>query len=105
MPLKSFNCGIGGDRIQNILLQTLNLPVSSNQKYDVVLCGTNNSLLDSPEDIIGGILEIARLFKTNYSYVNVVICDILPRDDSWSVNCVSIKEVNQILKLKCYESS
>ena len=56
-------------------------------------------------DIADGILEIARSFKTNYSCVNVIICGILPRDDSWSVNRVSIKKVNLILKLKCYESS
>ena len=41
----------------------------------------------------------------NYSCVNVIICGILSRDDSWSVNQVSIKKVNQILKLKCYKSS
>ena len=42
-----------------------------------------NLLLDSPKDIADCILEI----------------------DSWSVNWVSIKEVNQILKLECYKSS
>ena len=41
----------------------------------------------------------------NYSCVNVIICGILSRDDSWSINQVSIKKVNQILKLKCYKSS
>ena len=29
----------------------------------------------------------------------------MPRDDSWSVNRMSIKNVKQILKLNCYESS
>ena len=29
----------------------------------------------------------------------------MPRDNSWSVNWVSIKKVNQVLKLKCHESS
>ena len=43
--------------------------------------------------------------QTNYSCVNVIICGILPRDDSWSVNRVYIKKLNQILRLKCYESS
>ena len=99
------NCGIGGDRIQHVLWRVLNLPISSNLKNVFVLCGTNSLLLDSPEDVVYGILEIARLFETNYSCVNVVICGILPLDGSWSVNRESIKEVNQILKLKCYESS
>ena len=99
------NCGIGGDRIQHVLWRTLNFPVLSSLKNIVVLCRTNNLPLDSRKYIADGILEIARSFKTNYSCVNVIICGILPRDDSWSVNRVSIKKVNQILKLKCYESS
>ena len=98
--LKALNCGVGGDRIQHVLWRALNLPVSSNLRNVVVLCGTNNLLLDSPKDIADGILEIARSFKTNYSCVNVIICGILPRDDSWSVNPVYIKKVNQILKFK-----
>ena len=104
-PLKALNCGIGGDKIQHVLWRALNLPVFSNLKNVVVLCGTNNLLLDWPKDIAGGIPEIARSFKTNYSCINVIICGILPRDDSWSVKRASIKKVNQILKLKCYESS
>ena len=55
-------------------------------KNVVVLCGTNSLLLDSPKDIADGILELARSFKTNYSCVNVIICGIVPHDDSWSVN-------------------
>ena len=103
-PLNASNCGIRGDRIEHVLWCTLNLPVFSSLKIIVVLCGTNNLLLDSRKDIADGILEIARSFKTNYSCVNVISCGILPRDDSWSVNWMSIKKVNQILKLKCYES-
>ena len=85
-PLKAFNCGVGGDRIQQILWRALNLPVSSNLKNVTVLCGTNNLLQDSPKVIADGILEIARSFETNYSCGSVIICSILPRDDSWSVN-------------------
>ena len=80
-PLKALNCGVGGDRIQHVLWRALNLPVSLNLKNVVVLCGTNNLRLDSPKDIADGILEIARLFETNYSCVNIIICGILPRDD------------------------
>ena len=46
---------------------------SSNLKNVIVLCGTNNLLIGSPEDIVDGILEIARLFKTNYNYINIVV--------------------------------
>ena len=96
------NCGVLGGRVQHVLRRALNLSVFSNLKNVVALCGTNNLLLDSPKDIAYGILEIARSFKTNYSCLNVVFCGILSHDDSWSVNRVFIKEVNQIL---CYELS
>ena len=95
------NCGVGGNKIRHVLWCALNLRVFSNLKNVVNLCGTNNLLLDSPKDIADGILKTARMFKTNYSCINVIICGILPCDDSWSVNQVPIKKVNQILKLKC----
>ena len=94
------NCGVGGNRIRHVLWRALNLSISLNLKNNVVLFGTNNLLLDSSKDIADGIFEIARSLEINYSCVNVIICGILPRDDSWSVNRVSIKKVNQILKLR-----
>ena len=104
-PLKALNC-VGGDkRIQYVLWYAFNLPVFSNLKNVVILCGTNNFLLDSPNNIADGILKTARSFKTNFSWVNLIICDILPHDNSWTVDQVSTKEVNHILKWKCYKSS
>ena len=50
-------------------------------------------------------IETARSFEINYSCGNVTIYGILPHDDSWFVNPVSIKKVNQILKLKSCASS
>ena len=102
--LKALNCGIGGNRIQHVLHHALNLPLFSNLNSVVVLFGTNTLLLDSPGDIADDISEIARSFKTNYRYVKVVTCGILPCDDSWSVNQVFSKDVIQILKLKLYKS-
>ena len=90
-------CGIVGHRIQHVSWRALNLPVFSNFKNVIILCGTNNLLLDSSKDIADDILEIARLFKTHYSYVNVVIWGILPHDDSRCVNRVPIKEVKKML--------
>ena len=92
-PIKTLNCGVGSDRIE---WHALNLPVFSNQKNVVVLYATNNLLLDLPKDIADSILEIARSFKAKYDCVNIVLCGIQPQNNKWSVNWVSIKEVNQI---------
>ena len=103
-PIKTLNCGIGGDRLQNVLWQAQNLPVISSLKNAVILCGTNNLFQDSPEDIANGIVEIVQTFQSNYNSINIAIGGILPRDSSWSINRVLINEVNQILKAKCSKS-
>ena len=59
---------------------------------------------DSPEDLADGIVEIVQPFKSSYDSINIVNGGILPRDGSWSINQVLIKEVKQILKAKCPKS-
>ena len=88
--LKALSCGVGSDRTQHILWRALNLRVYFQIERKAISCGTNNLLLDLAKDIADGILKIARSFKTNYNYVNVRTCGILPRDNSWSINRVSI---------------
>ena len=44
-----------------------------NLKNVVALCGPNNLLLDSPEDIVDGILEIARSFKKTITILLVLL--------------------------------
>ena len=41
-PLNAINCGIGGDRVENILWRCKNLPSSTNLQNAVIMCGTNN---------------------------------------------------------------
>ena len=102
--LKTFNCGIGGDRVQNVLWRARNLPVISSFKNVVILSGTNNLFQDSPEGIADGTIEIAKTFQSSYDSINIAIGGILPRDASWSVNRVLIKEISKILKAKSSKS-
>ena len=41
-PIDALKCGIGGDKVQNVLWRVQNLPISSSLKNAVILCGTNN---------------------------------------------------------------
>ena len=100
-PLKTLNCGIGGDRVQHVLWRAQNLPAISSLKNVVISCGTTNLFQDSPEDIAGGVIEIAETFQSKYNSIDIAIGGILPRDVSWSINRVLIKEVNEILNEKC----
>ena len=36
------NCGIGGDKIQNVLWRAGNVPLPTSMKYVFINCGTNN---------------------------------------------------------------
>ena len=100
-PLNALNCGIGGDRVQNVLWRCINSPPSLSVKNIVILCGTNNIVCDSPDEIVDGILEITHAIKKIYHSANIVVCGLLPRDRSYSINRVYVKETNDHLPYKC----
>ena len=100
-PLNAINCGIGRDRIQNVLWRSNNLPSSPFFQNAVISCGTNNIQRGASEDIVDGILEIALSLKRKYHHLNIVACGLLPRDVNWSVNRIYIYEINDYLLYKC----
>ena len=62
----------------------------------VILCGTNNIFNDSPYDIVDGITKIASTFEKIYPNSSIYISGLLPRDESWSVNRVTIDEIKSL---------
>ena len=50
------NCGMGGDKTQNVLWRSTNIPLPLPQslKYVVINCGTNNVDTDNLDDISDG---------------------------------------------------
>ena len=83
-PLNAINCGIGGERIQNVLWRINNLPSSPYFQNAVIFCSTNNIQQDSSEDTVDGILEIALTLRRKYNHLNIVVCGLLSRDENWS---------------------
>ena len=79
-PFNTVNCGIGGDKVPNVLWRCNNFPPSLSVKNIVVMCGTNNIQHDSVEDIRGGIIDISSQLRRIYKNSNVIVCDLLPRD-------------------------
>ena len=100
-PLKALNFGIGRDCVENVLWQTKNLLIPLSLKNVVTLCGTKNLFTDSPLDIADCIVNIGSCLCEKSSSVNVFICGLISRDESWSENRVLIKDVNRILKYLC----
>ena len=99
--LDAINCGIGGDRVEHVLWRCKNLPSHLSLRNAVIICGTNNIEFSSPNDIVDGIIEIGLSLRRKNSQLNVFVCGLLPRNDSWSVNRVYVKEVNDLLCYKC----
>ena len=81
-PLYAINCGIIGERVENVLWRCKNLPSCPNLQNAVKMCGTNNIQHNSLEDIVDGIVEIALSLKRIYHPITIIVCDILPRDSN-----------------------
>ena len=101
IPLNALNCGIGGDKIENVLWRTNNLPTSRSIQNTIILCGTNNIQRNSTEDIVDGISDIIQSLQRKYVHSNIIVCGLLPRDEIWSVNRIYIDEINESLFHKC----
>ena len=84
------NLGIRGDRVENVLWRTINLPVPPSVKNVVILCGTNNIPIDTPCYIVDCIINIGSIFQKRSSSIDVY--------ESWSGNRKLVDEVNEILK-------
>ena len=100
-PINALNLGIGGDRVENVLWRAMDLPLPSSVKNVVILCGTNNIPIDTPRDIADCIISIGSIFQKKSSGIDVSVCGLIRRDESWSVNRGLINEVNEILKYQC----
>ena len=99
--INTLNLGIGGDRVENVLWQAINLPLPLSMKNVVILCRTNNISIHTPRDIADCIISIGCILQNKSSGINVSICGLIPRDEGWSVNRILINEVNEILKHQC----
>ena len=93
-------CGIGGDRVENVLWRCKNLPSCPNLQNAVIMCGTNNIQHNPVEDIVDGIVEIALSLRRIYHPIAISVCGSVPRDSNWSINKVYIDEINNYLCCK-----
>ena len=53
---------------------------------------------DHSYDIVQGLIVIGWVFRNQCSKPDILICGIVPRDDSFSINSMTINEVNDLLK-------
>ena len=98
--LNAINCGIGGDRVQNILWGCQNLPSSPHLQNAVIICGTNNIQHNFVKDIVDMIVEIALPLRRKYHPIAIFVCGLLPFDKNWSINRVYIDKISELSLLQ-----
>ena len=85
VSLNSVNLGIESDLVVNVLWRAINLLLPLSAQNIVVQCGTNNISTDSSRDTPQCIVDVDTIFRRKSSTVNIIICGLIPRDESWSV--------------------
>ena len=97
----TINCGIGGDKIQNVLWRAEYIPLPQSLEYALIICGTNNLDTDDSEKIADGLFCIALALKKRINHLKIVINGILPRDERNTVRRQKSFIVNELLENKC----
>ena len=95
------NCGIGGDKTQNVLWRSKNISLPQSLKYVVINCGTNNLDTDNPDKISDGLICIALFFQKRMKDLQIVVNGLIPRDAINTKRRQKLLEVNQLLQYKC----
>ena len=98
-PLKTVNCGVGGDKTQHVPWRAREMYIPPTVKYIVVQVGTNNLNSDTSRDISEGIMSIASILQEKSPLAQIIITGLLPRDLNWSDRRRKIDEINVQLKL------
>ena len=67
----TINCGIGGDKVENVLWRSENLRIPPNIKDVVIHCGTNNIDFSTPNEIVNGLMCTAIIIAKSYKYIRI----------------------------------
>ena len=94
------NCGIGNDKVQNILWGVENVPLPQSLEYVVISCGTNNLDTDDSEKIADFLHCTCPQEKSKPSQ-NCKKNGILPRDEQSTSRKQKLFTVNELLESQC----
>ena len=97
----TLNCGIQGDKVENLLWRAEKLEFPPAIRQIVIHCGTNNIEETTPNDIGKGLLYSALITKERNSATNIYITGLLPRDFRETYKRNKIKKVNKLIREKC----
>ena len=97
----TLNCGIRGDKVENLLWRVEKLVFPPTTRHIVIQCGTNNIEENTPNDIANGLLCSALIINSRNRATNIYITGLLPRDFRETYKRNRIKRVNKLIREKC----
>ena len=92
------NCGIGGNKTQNVLWRSKNIPLPQSLKYVVINCGTNNLDLDNSDKISNRLTCIVLVFQKRMKHLQIVVNGLIPCDAINTKHGKKLLEVNHLLQ-------
>lgn len=96
------NLGCGSDRTENVLWRIDHGELDGiDPKQVVVMIGTNNLELDTPEQVLAGIDAICRRIHTKLPATRILVLGILPRKDQ-SLLKADLDKVNYLLQTRLH---
>ena len=95
---KPLNMGFSGDRTQHVLWRLDNGSLGKqNWKVCMVMIGTNNMSVNTPQEIAEGVVAITKKIHDKAPSAKVLLCSILPREHEVGEIRKKVAETNQIL--------
>ena len=97
----TLNCGIRGDKVENLLWRAEKLEFLPAIRQIVIHCGTNNIEENTPNDIANGLRCSALIIKKKEQRYKYIHTGLLPRDFRETYKRNKIKKVNKLIREKC----
>jgi len=96
------NLGIGGDRTQHVIWRLDHAPfakLAANPKLAVIMIGTNNMGVNSPEEIAAGVSKVVSTLHEKLPKTKVLLLAIFPRSEkSEDPVRAKVAETNVLIK-------
>ena len=105
-PLNAANCGIRGDRTQNVLWRVEHMHLPSTVSVGLIHCGINDingpfACAYGPHDIAKNVISCGSKLQERNPLMSIVIMGILPAEEAFRGRKLQIDEVNDLLRLSC----
>ncbi len=94
-----FNCGVGGDRIENILFRLKTKDILSHVQSEpnkiIIMCGANDIEENTPNLMIDGLNQILSLICDKFKNSEIIVLGMYPRKSNEVTESILYKKITQ----------